>query len=72
MKFLKQMINLNLNYFSSLNLKILNKVNNFIKFINLNKIKYSNIYFLRKNKTFIKSKYTRTRQWTKTIVFFAL
>lgn len=28
--------------------------------------------YLRKNKTFIKSKYTRTRQWSKSIVYFGL
>ena len=37
--------------------------------------KYHNMltfFFLRKNKTFIKSKYSRTRQWSKVIVFFGL
>lgn len=29
-------------------------------------------FFLRKNKTFLKSKYTRTRQWSKSIVYFGL
>ena len=33
--------------------------------------KYTSL-FLRKNKTFLKSKITRTRQWSKTIVFFGL
>lgn len=44
-------------------------------FLTLTYPRYFNIhtlYFLRKNKTFIKSKYSRTRQWSKVIVYFGL
>lgn len=32
----------------------------------------TNVYFLRKTNTFIKSKYSRNRQWSKSIVYFGL
>jgi len=32
----------------------------------------TSVYFLRKNRTFVKSRFSRTRQWTKTIVYFAI
>ena len=62
MKFFKPKLNTQLFKFKFLNLNLKNKLSNFIKFFSLKKIKLVSIYFLRKNKTFVKSKYTRTRQ----------
>ena len=44
----------------------------FIKFIYNRYLNIMNILFLRKTRTFVKSKYSRTRQWAKTIVYFGL
>lgn len=47
----------------------LNKLQSKLNLWYLNNIE---IFFLRKNKSFIKSKYSRTRQWSKVIVYFGL
>jgi hypothetical protein len=50
----------------------INNLMNSVKLVfpkHLNKI---TVFFLRKTRTFIKSKYSRTRQWSKTIVYFGL
>ena len=41
----------------------------FNKFIFRKKVKL-NYFFLRKNKTFIKNRYPRNRQWSKNIIYF--
>ena len=58
--------------FKKLILSKLNFITNSVKFIFLKNLNKITIYFLRKNKTFIKSKYSRTRQWSKVIVYFGL
>ena len=51
------------------------KINNLVNSIKLVFPKHLNkitVFFLRKTRTFIKSKYSRARQWSKTIVYFGL
>lgn len=48
------------------------KTFNFIKFIYPKYMGMLTVYFLRKNPTFIKSKYSKNRQWSKSIVYFGL
>lgn len=55
-----------------LNLNILNKFNYFFYKLYTKNYNFIKILFLRKNKSFIKSKYSRTRQWSKVIVYFGL
>ena len=75
--FFKLKIYFSMNFFKHVLIKKINFLNKY----NLNKLQsklnlwYLNnieIFFLRKNKSFIKSKYSRTRQWSKVIVYFGL
>lgn len=50
--------------------KLLKSLFYFSRFLYFNTNNRVTAYFLRKNNTFIKSKYSRTRQWSKSIVYF--
>jgi hypothetical protein len=48
------------------------RVHTFSKFLTTCAIRICTIQFLRKTNTFIKSKYSKNRQWSKVIVYFGL
>lgn len=52
--------------------RLVNSVWNSIKFLFPKFVGLINVYFLRKTNTFIKSKYSKNRQWSKSIVYFGL
>lgn len=66
MKWLKNITLIKLDILNKYNL---NKIQSKLNLLFISKLE---VYFLRKNKTFIKSKYSRTRQWSKVIVYFGL
>lgn len=51
---------------------IKNRLWNMFTFVFPRWINLINIFFLRKTNTFIKSKYSKNRQWSKSIVYFGL
>lgn len=51
---------------------LINSTLNFIKFLYPKYLGLITCYFFRKNTTFIKSKYSKNRQWSKSIVYFGL
>lgn len=66
MKWLKTIKLIKINFVNKYNL---NKIQSKLNLLFISKLE---MFFLRKNKTFIKSKYSRTRQWSKVIVYFGL
>lgn len=44
----------------------------FSRFVAEKYLQRGTVFFLRKNSTFIKSKYSKNRQWSKVIVYFGL
>jgi hypothetical protein len=58
--------------FTRVKLASLVGISNTIKLIFPKFYNITTVMFFRKNRTFIKSKYSRTRQWSKVIVYFGL
>ena len=59
-------------YFKKLKFIVKTNINSFVSLTYPEFYKIQTFFFLRKNKTFIKSKYSRSRQWSKVIVYFGL